>query len=176
MYTSAALAATLMLSLVVTTPLNAQAVSGQLADRAGGVPVGGAFLVLIDDAGVEVARALTGEGGAFLLRAPAPGSYRLRSKRIGFRVWESQPIVLADSQTTHFRLEVDAVPVQLAAVVVAGRPQCGTRGEAGTAVAQLWEEAREALSAVKWTGGQRRYSYTLEKFQRQRAALDQPAR
>ena len=174
MRASAAPAAALMLSLAVATPLRAQAVSGQLVERGGGVPVGGAFVVLINEDGVEVARALTGESGTFLLRAPAPGTYRLRSKRIGFRLWESPPMALADSETRHFRLEVDAVPLRLPAVVVAGRPQCGTRGEAGTVVAQHWEEAREALAAVQWTLGQRAHWYTLERFERERTGVAGP--
>lgn len=165
----------LALILGVTGPLRAQAVTGQLVDRATGTPVAGAFLTLIDSGGLEVARVLTGDGGTFLLRAPAAGMYRVRSKRIGFRLWESAPIALADSQTVYFRLEVDAVPVRLPAVIVTGRPQCGTRGEAGTAVAQLWEEAREALAAVQWALTQRVYWYTLERFERERAVLEQPA-
>ncbi len=169
-----ATSAALTMLLGVAAPLNAQAVSGQLLVRGGGVPVGGAFLTLINEGGVEVARVLTGEGGTFLLRAPAAGTYRLRSKRIGFRLWESAPISLADSQTVHFRLEIDAVPVRLPPVIVAGRPQCGTRGEAGTTVAQLWEEAREPLAAVQWALAQRVHWYTLERFARERAVLTQP--
>lgn len=166
--------AALALMLGLAGPLHAQAVSGQLVVRGGGVPVEGAFLTLIDQAGVEVARVLTGESGTFLLRAPVAGTYRLRSKRIGFRLWESGAIALADRQTVHFRLEVDAVPVRLPAVVVAGHPQCGTRGEAGTTVAQLWEEAREALAAVQWAVTQRVHWYTLERFERERAGLEHP--
>lgn len=153
-------------ALAGATPLYAQAVRGRLVDRANGFPIGGAFVVLLDQPGGEVARVLTGPDGTFLLRAPAPGTYRLQSKRIGFRVSDSPPLMLAEGQTIGFRLEVEAVPARLPPVVVEGHPQCGTRGEEGTAVAQLWEEAREALAAIHWTAGQRTLRYTVELFER----------
>jgi len=147
-------------------PLPAQAVRGQLVDLGNGFPIGGAFVVLLDQERKEAARVLTGPDGTFLLRAPAPGTYRLQSKRIGFRVAESPPLTLAAGETIGYRLRVEAVPARLPPVVVEGRPQCGTRGEQGTAVAQLWEEAREALAAVHWTAGQRALQYTVERFER----------
>ncbi len=153
-------------ALAGATPLCAQAVRGQLVDRANGFPIGGAFVVLLDPAGGEAARVLTGPDGTFLLRAPAPGTYRLQSKRIGFRVSDSPPLTLAEGQTIGFRLQVEAVPARLPPVVVEGHPQCGTRGEEGTAVARLWEEAREALAAVHWTAGQGTLRYTVERFER----------
>jgi hypothetical protein len=146
--------------------LRAQAVRGTLVDQANGFPIGGAFVVLLDPSGREVDRALTGAAGTFLLKAPAAGAYRLQSKRIGFRVSESPAMALADNQTISYRLEVQAVPTRLPPVVVEGRPQCGTRGEEGTAVAQLWDEAREALAAVKWTEGQRAYEFGIRLFER----------
>lgn len=145
--------------------VQAQAVRGELVDRGTNRPIEGAFVALLDEAGLEVARALTSLGGTFLLRAPAPGTYRLRSKRIGFGPSESPPLALPDSQTVAYRLEVEAVPVQLPAVIVRGRPQCGARTDAA-AVAQLWEEAREALAAVKWTEDQGTLRYAVERFER----------
>lgn len=149
-----------------TAPVLAQAVRGQLVDRANGAPISGAFVVLLDQQEREVARALTGDQGRFLLRAPGPGTYRLRSKRIGFRMTVSPPLVLEAEQTISYRLEVEAVPTSLPPVIVEGRPQCGTRGEEGTVVARLWEEAREALAAVSWTEGSRLYQYSVRMFER----------
>ncbi|HLB36234.1 MAG TPA: carboxypeptidase regulatory-like domain-containing protein [Gemmatimonadales bacterium] len=165
---SAASAATTAIALVLAcaTHLPAQAVRGQLVDRGNGFPIGGAFVVLLDQGGVEVARVLTGPDGTFLLRAPGPGTYQLQSKRIGFRVSSSPPLTVAEGQTVGFRLQVEAVPARLPPVVVEGRPQCGTRGDEGTAVARLWEEAREALAGVRWTAGQATLHYTVERFER----------
>ncbi len=152
--------------LLCSATLQAQAVRGALVDRGSGRPIEGAFVTLLNEAGSEVARALTSLGGTFLLRAPLPGTYRLRSKRIGFRLTESPPLALADSQTLEYRLEVEAVPVRLPAVIVRGRPQCGAKAEEAAAVAELWEEASEALAAVKWTQDRAALRYTVEMFDR----------
>jgi hypothetical protein len=135
-----------------------------LVDRGTGQPIEGAFVALLDSAGLEVGRVLTSPGGTFLLRAPAPGTYRLRSKRIGFRPSESPPLALPDSETVSYRLEVDAVPVQLPAVVVRGRPQCGARTD--PAAVALWDEVREALAAVKWAEDQGALRYAVARFER----------
>jgi hypothetical protein len=153
--------------------LRAQAVRGVLVDKSNGFPIGGGFVVLLDQSGREVARVLTGDGGLFLLRARVAGTYRLQSKRIGFRVATSPPFALADSQIVGYRLEVEAAPAVLPPVIVEGRPQCGTRGDEGTAVAELWDDAREALAAVKWTAGQRTQRYTVQRYDRE---LDASAR
>jgi len=160
------LPATGAILLALAAPLHGQAVRGQLVDQGNGFPIGGAFVVLLDPAGQEAARVLTGPDGTFLLRAPLPGTYRLRSKRIGFRVAESPPLALVEGETISYRLQVAAVPARLPPVVVEGHPQCGTRGEGSTAVARLWEEAREALAAVHWTAGQQALRYTVERFDR----------
>jgi hypothetical protein len=155
-----------LVALIAIPPAQAQAVRGTLVDRANGFPIGGAFVVLLDSAGHEVERALTGTAGNFLLKAPTAGTYRLQSKRIGFRVSESPELALADSQTISYRLEVQAVPARLPPVVVEGRPQCGSRGDEGTVVKELWDAAREALAEVKWSEGQRAYDFTLTMIER----------
>jgi hypothetical protein len=155
-----------ILTIIGAAPAAAQAVRGQLVDRRNGRPITGGFVVLLNDQEQEIARVLTDTQGRFFLRAPAPGTYQLQSKRIGFRLTTSPAFELAQDQTVGQRLEVDEVPASLPPVIVEGKPQCGTRGERGTAVAQLWEDAREALAAVSWTTGQRAHSFTMQRFDR----------
>lgn len=159
-------AAVAVLLSIRALPAWGQAVRGELVDRVNQRGVAGAFVVLLDANEREVARALTDDRGRFLLHAPAAGTYRLQSKRIGFRLTVSPPIVLETGRTVSYRLEVDAVPASLPPVIVEGKPQCGSRGEAGSVVARLWEEAREALAAVSWTEGSRLYQYSLRMFER----------
>jgi hypothetical protein len=154
------------LALVCAPELVAQSVRGQLIDRTNGFAIGGAFVVLVGEQGNEVARALTSADGTFLLQAPGAGTYRLQSKRIGYRVSDSPPLQLAAGQTLEYRLEVEEVAAQLPPVVVTGRPRCGSRGEQGTAVAQLWEDTREALAEVRWTQGQGTRRYSLDLYER----------
>jgi hypothetical protein len=152
--------------LLCSASLEAQSVRGTLVDGASGQPIPSAFVTLLNEQGMEVARTLTGAGGTFFLTAPVAGNYRLRSKRIGFGLTESPPLALADGQIIEYRLEVEAVPVELPAVIVRARPQCGAKAAEAATVAQLWEEAREALAAVKWTEDQAALRYTATSFQR----------
>ena len=47
-------------------------------------PVGGVIMILVDYAGVEIVRGTTDRDGRYALRAPAPGSYQLRSMQDGY--------------------------------------------------------------------------------------------
>ncbi len=158
----------LALPVLWTVPLEAQTVRGQLVDSISRSPLGGAFLTLVDQQGVERARAITDDAGQFVLLAPAPGSYRLRSKRIGFRPYLSPALALRTGETTTYRMAIDPIPIALKEVVVAGERQCDIdAGGSGASVAALWEEVREALAAVAWTSRVSGYWYDLTHFQRE---------
>lgn len=144
--------------------LISQVVRGQVTNRTSGLPVGGGFVVLLDSTGVETARALSDAQGRFVLSAPAAGTYRLQSKRIGFRPSVSAPIALEAHQTREYSFEVEAVPLALPGLVVTGRPRCGAIE--GPMVAELWEEIREALAAVSWTSRQP-YRYEKALYERE---------
>lgn len=143
----------------------AQTVRGQLTDSISHSPLPGAFLTLVDAQGVERARAITNSTGEFTLTAPAAGSYRIRSKRIGFKPYLSRPLTLNTGETVSFSAAVDPIPVALDQVVVAGDRQCDV--EAGASVAALWEEVKEALAAVAWTSRTPGYWYRVTQFQRE---------
>ena len=73
----------------------AQVVRGEVVTR-DSVPVRGAILVLMDSLGAEPARALTGVGGVFELRAPRAGTYRLRVEAVGYASVLSLPFGVRD--------------------------------------------------------------------------------
>jgi len=152
-------------ALAVPSALTAQSVRGQLTDSVTHVPLPGAFLTLMDQHGVEKARTITNGGGEFLVTAPAPGVYRLRSKRIGFRSYVSPPLTLAAGSTSTYNAVVDPIPVALAQVVVQGERQCDV--DAGASVAAVWEEVHEALAAVSWTSRDPGYWYAVARFERE---------
>jgi len=129
--------------------LRAQTVRGQLTDSISRSPLAGAFVTLVDDRGTESVRAIASAAGEFTLTAPTAGTYRIRSKRIGFRPYVSTPLALRVGETVSFNAAVDPIPVPLEQVVVAGDRQCDI--ESGASVAALWEEVEEALAAVAWT-------------------------
>ena len=143
----------------------AQTVRGQLTDSISHSPLPGAFLTLVDAQGVERARAITGGSGEFTLTAPASGTYRIRSKRIGFKPYVSEELPLTTGLTVSFNAVIDPIPVALEQVVVAGDRQCDI--EAGASVAALWEEVKEALAAVAWTSKTPGYWYRVNQFERE---------
>ncbi len=74
-------------SIGLAAPVRSQIIEGQVTDSISGVHVGGGFIVLVDVTGREQVRVLTAMDGTFYLPAPRPGTYRLRSERIAYRVW-----------------------------------------------------------------------------------------
>jgi len=137
------------LLLCAALPASAQTVRGLLTDSVSRTPLPGAFLTLVDASGVERARVMTNQAGEFVVTAPAAGSYRLRSKRIGFRPLVSAPLTLGAGETISYNGAIDPIPIPLQTVVVAGERQCDV--ESGASTAALWDEVREALAAVSWT-------------------------
>ncbi|PYO73586.1 MAG: hypothetical protein DMD64_06630, partial [Gemmatimonadetes bacterium] len=150
--------------LVVATPAAAQSVRGLLTDSVSRTPIAGAFLTLIDDHGAERARAMTNAAGEFTLNAPTAGTYRLRSKRIGFRPLVSPALALRAGEAIAYNAAIDPIPISLREVVVAGDRQCDI--ESGASVAALWDEVREALAAVSWTSRVPAYWFETTIFER----------
>ncbi|HKC39380.1 MAG TPA: carboxypeptidase-like regulatory domain-containing protein [Gemmatimonadales bacterium] len=153
------------LLLCAALPASAQTVRGLLTDSVSRSPLPGAFLTLVDDKGVERARVMTNQAGEFVLTAPAAGSYRLRSKRIGFRPYVSPALTLTAGGTSSYNVVVDPIPVALSQVVVQGERQCDV--ESGASVAAVWEEVHEALAAVSWTSRDPGYWYAIARFERE---------
>ena len=156
------------LLLCAALPASAQTVRGLLTDSVSRTPLPGAFLTLVDASGVERARVMTNQAGEFVVTAPAAGSYRLRSKRIGFRPLVSAPLTLGAGETISYNAAIDPIPISLQTVVVAGERQCDV--ESGASTAALWDEVREALAAVSWTSRVPAYWYDIAYFKRELTA------
>ena len=156
----------LAVALLAASQVHAQSVRGQLTDSVSRSPLSGAFLTLVDQQGVERARAITDASGQFSIAAPAAGVYRLRTKRIGFRPYLSPVLTLRAGEATPFSVAIDPIPIALAEVVVAGERQCDVEA-GGASVAALWEEIREALAAVAWSARSPGYWYEITNFRRE---------
>jgi hypothetical protein len=130
------------------------------------MPVGRGFVVLLDLEGDEVARALSSGEGGFTLRAPSGGEFRLRSERIGYRAFLSEPLRLSRGQTVDLTLRVAALPVRLATVRVEGRNRCRANPEEGESTVLIWEEIRKALAAATWAEEQELFRYRIYTYQR----------
>ena len=151
------LAGLLAISLaILPSQAVAQVVRGEIVTR-DSVPVAGAIVTLVDSLGGEPARVLSGPTGAFELRAPRTGTYRLRVEAVGYAAVVSLPMTLSENerrtQAVHL---VDATRV-LAAVQVRARSRCELKPQEGTQVALLWTEARKSLAAVVLSAGRTEY-------------------
>jgi hypothetical protein len=91
-------------------PLTGQTVRGAVTDRASGKPLGGATLSLVTRQGASLATASTDAAGAFALRAPGPGTYRLQVQQPGFRLLVTPPFQLHPGEVLDYALQLTPVP------------------------------------------------------------------
>ena len=158
-------ALTLLLLLVPATSA-AQVLRGTVLDRAD-QPLAGVVVTLVDSTETVRARALTGDRGEYTLRAPLPGTFRLRALRIGYRPVTSRPIALGQGELRDERLVLDDVRVALAAVRVVERSACGHRaGNDASAVFSAWDQAMTSIAATSLTSSSRGLSATAMQVER----------
>lgn len=150
--------------------LPAQVVLGTAVDHGGQRPIAGAFVLLLDPSGAEVARGLTTAAGTFRLRAPQPGRYRLRLQRIGFDDSDTEEFSMAAGETISRRMEVVERPIELTALKVdGGDARCGMPTDQVIELERVWKEAKKALEATAWT--ERRAGFVFD-VARVRETLD----
>jgi hypothetical protein len=144
----------------------AQTVRGTVVDD-GERSVPGVVVILVDAANREVARTLTSERGEFRIVAPRPGSYRLRTLRIGFQSVLTEPIafVVGDEHTR--RLVVSSVAFVLDTVRATGRNPCRVvAGDSTSVVSAIWDQVRNALIATQLSLNNRTIYNTTLAYER----------
>jgi hypothetical protein len=146
------------LAVLAGAPAAAQVARGTVVDDQG-LPVRTALVLLLDGEGKERAATLTDTAGAFVVRAPSPGRYRLRVERIGYRTPDALALDLAAGQTIEQRLVTPALPLELPAITAAAKRRCTTRPAEGEAAAVLWYEVRKGLQATRLAGTSPSYSF-----------------
>lgn len=142
---AAALAVT---ALTAASPAAAQTLRGRVIAEATLAPVEGAFVTLVDETGQRADAGLSDARGFYRLAATVPGRYRAQVDRIGFERWVSEPFDLARGQDHTQDLAITVRPVRLADLDVQVRTVTGClqrREDEGSAVWDVWEEARKAL-------------------------------
>jgi hypothetical protein len=138
------------LSLIscLAAPLAAQAVEGVAS--AGGAPVGYALVFLVDSTGHEVGATLSDADGRFALRATAPGSHRVAVRRVGQRIWLSEPVILG-SGVQPLSLDLPDQPVRLPDLRPEATGRCRVRPALGVATTALLDAARTGLGVAEAT-------------------------
>lgn len=153
------------------SPLAAQRVDGRVVRFSDSVGVVGALVRLFDSSGTRVAQATTGTGGAFSLRAPAAGRYRVAVLRIGQRPWRSSSLDLEAGAVRHPTLAVPDEPITLEAIPVETRSRCRTSPAEGSVVAHLLEEADKALTVAQLASERPEAGLAVEYYQRTQTRL-----
>ena len=164
------LAAGLLVALAswpwVAAPLAAQTVNGIVRETDGGPLISGGFISLLNAAGEAVQADFTAADGAFSLRAPGPGAYRVQVKRIGYADWLTEPYQLTAGQRLAVTVEVPPRPVQLGDIRVAVTSSCLDDPSQGAELSTVWEEARKALETAVWAEDRGEVTFTLTEYQR----------
>jgi hypothetical protein len=147
-----------------------QTVRGVLLEQSTEQPIGGAFIVLLDERGGRLGRdigTLTDDDGRFQLRVPEPGRYRLRAERIGFESTLGEVIELVARETVQVTIVAPVEAVRLEELVITGERECDVPPERGRETVEIWEEARKALSVVGWAAAQQMLRYQVLRYERE---------
>lgn len=153
--------------LVGVASLGAQTVRGAIVARGTREPVNGGIVALLDSAGRALAATMADDSGRYVLKAPSGGAYRVRVERVGFRSFLSDAITVADGETRELTLEVTSEATQLNAMRITADQRCLVRPQDGLAAAELWNEARKALYATRFTQTQRQVGIHVRRFERE---------
>jgi hypothetical protein len=147
-------------------PAPAQTLRGRLVEQGSKSPIGGAAVLVLDTAGVQVGGVFTDASGHFTVQLPTPGRYHLRAERIGYRSVTSPLLELRAGQLLEYALEAPAEGVLLTEIVVRREPRCTVRPEEGARTARVWEEARKALTAAALVQSQKSIRYEARTYER----------
>jgi hypothetical protein len=139
------------LSALGSATANAQTVVGHVVEEGTLRPLLAAFVVLEDEHGARHGGVLTGGDGRFVIRAPQPGTYRLRTEMIGYASTTSDIFRLEPGETQERTVHVPLQAITLEGIQVSGAARCRPRPGSGPETARLWEEARKALEVTSWS-------------------------
>ncbi len=109
--------------LAAPAPLLAQTVEGRVIDRATDRPIPEVAVTVLNGSGRVVARTLADTAGHFVLEVRAPGSYRLRGERIGYRAVTTAVFALAPREALQADLHLSAGAVDLEPLTIRSRPE-----------------------------------------------------
>lgn len=146
--------------------LDAQIVTGEVVERGSARPLPGTWIALLDSLDAPASSTLTDPDGTFLLAAPGPGTYTLRTRLIGFEDTTSPAFLVGAGETMSRRVEIPVRALSLSGIEVGASKRCGPRIRGGDEIARLWEEARTALEILEWTEAEAALRYHVVRSRR----------
>jgi hypothetical protein len=106
---------------ILAAPLSAQVVRGKVLDAASGEPVPQAEVAAATLEGRGAGRARTAADGTFTLELRAPGTFRLRAERTGYRPSVSDSLSVDVRETLEVELRISATAVAIEPLRVTAR-------------------------------------------------------
>ncbi|HSJ23259.1 MAG TPA: carboxypeptidase-like regulatory domain-containing protein [Longimicrobiales bacterium] len=140
------LVAVLAAALLQAAGVAGQDITGTVRTDAGDA-VSGA-MVMLRQGERTVHAAISGAGGEFSLRAPAPGSYHVRAEGIGYATASTGPLEVPDAGLADVDVRLEIRPLTLHALEVSGASQCAVRPDDGMPAHTLWDEAAKVLRST----------------------------
>jgi hypothetical protein len=155
------------LFVAVGCPLGAQRLRGRVLLPDSATAARGIIVAALDQSGKTVRSALTGERGEFDLALPRAGRYGVRALRIGFRPTVVRLIDVTEGEERTLQIVLRPEGVVLAAVTVRGQRSCRVSADSGQAVAEVFDEARKAVTAAQLSESNRSLVVRWLVFDRQ---------
>lgn len=106
------------MALGAAPSLTAQTIRGKLLEQITERPVANAAVSLVAAPGAKVAQTTTSGSGDFVLKAPSPGTYRVRAVINGYRTAESPAVNLRAGDDISFTWHIMPDTLYLAPIVV----------------------------------------------------------
>ncbi len=148
---------------------SAQTVLVRVMTEEAAMPVFGALTYLVDPAGATVTNGLTDERGRALFVGLDAGTYRVRVEMIGMATAETGLFDVGEGLSVSQDVRLSSSAIQLEGIEVeADGGRCRLRpGQEGLAIADVWDEARKALSAAAFTDQEGVYRYETMTYLRE---------
>ena len=143
-----------------------QQIRGEVVLSDGATRAVGVVVVVSDLTGTSAGRALTNDRGEFDVTVPTAGWYTVRLLRIGFRPTLLPNVDVPPAGSVSVSALLGADPVSLSRVTIRTESRCRTNADTGQLVAQLWQQARTALTAAQITTAARRLAVRWTLYDR----------
>ena len=144
------IAATTLGSLTRSAPIGGQSLRVQASEEVTGRPLAGAIVDVLDAGGRTASQGVLSAAGQRALLLSAPGSYRVRVRRIGYAPYTSLPVTVTGTATVDVALRAPDSRIVLTTIDVraARSRRCARDAFADPAFGALWEEVRKALTTT----------------------------
>jgi hypothetical protein len=156
----------ILIALCSIQSANAQELAGTAFVAGSRLPLSGAAILLVDGSGVIVTGALSAADGRYFLRAPRPGLFKVRARRIGFSPDSSAPLTFNVGQRLQFDAVLTPVRTFLEVVKVQSLKRCDAAPDSADITYELWQATQNALAANIAAGHDSNVVYAIERFQK----------